>query len=367
MKLIMNRRRFVAAASTALAVGALPNFAKTASAQSNEVRVTVHGGDVAKATIEAIVKPFEAETGIKVTPITQDFESAQLELMVKSNNVTVDVVALGGASAIAFSQKGLLEPIDYSIYKNDELDGILKDARQEFGVGQFAYGYVMVWNTNKFPADKPRPTDWAGFWDVDRFPATRLLVAGQWGEEGAWEEALMADGVPLDKIYPIDIDRVFAKLDKIKPHVRKWWASGSEVQQMMRSGVGDVMQSYDGRAQLLIDQGAPLEINRNQGKVAWDYWAIPEGSPNVGNAQKFIEFAMRAERQAAFSQLISFGPTNLNAFKTIPEQTAVKLASNPKYLENSLRINKAWYAEIGSDGKTNTSRLQERWNDWILQ
>lgn len=367
MKLILNRRRFVATASTALALGALPLLPKIASAQSKEVRVTTHGGDAGKAIIEAMVKPFEAETGIKVTAITQDFEPAQLELMVNSNNVTVDVVALGGASAISFSQKGLLEPIDYSIYRKDDLDGILPDARQAYGVGQYVYGYVMVWNTDKYPAGKPRPTSWAELWDVKKYPGTRFLVAGQWGEEGAWEEALMADGVPIDKIYPMDIDRVFSTLDKIKPHVRKWWASGSEVQQIMRSGVGDLVQSYDGRAQLLIDQGLPLEINRKQSKIAWDYWAIPKGSPNAENAQKFIEFAMRADRQAAFSQLISFGPTNLNAFKTIPEQVAAKLASNPKYLENSLKINKAWYAEIGPDGKTNTTRLQERWNEWILQ
>lgn len=38
-------------------------------------------------------------------------------------------------------------------------------------------------------------------------------------------------GVPADRLYPMDIDRIFASLDKIKPHIRKWWGTGSEIQQ----------------------------------------------------------------------------------------------------------------------------------------
>ncbi|TGV78311.1 extracellular solute-binding protein, partial [Mesorhizobium sp. M2D.F.Ca.ET.145.01.1.1] len=105
--------------------------------------------------------------------------------------------------------------------------------------------------------------------------------------EGPWEEALLADGVSPDKLYPMDIDRVFASLDKIKPHIRKWWSSGSEIQQMLHDKVVDIAQSYDGRALLLIDQGAATEINRNQAKLQWDYWVIPKGSPNAKAAQKF--------------------------------------------------------------------------------
>src|SRR5256885_16366801 len=36
------------------------------------------------------------------------------------------------------------------------------------------------------------------------------------------EFALIADGVALDKLYPIDIDRAFRSLDRIKKDVVKW-------------------------------------------------------------------------------------------------------------------------------------------------
>ncbi|MDX8457107.1 ABC transporter substrate-binding protein [Mesorhizobium sp. VK9D] len=368
MGILINRRRFMQTTSTALAVGAISSVAGRASAASpGELRIVLNGGDVGKAHIEAYAKPFEAETGIKVTPITQDFGNQQLELMVKTNNVTVDVGAMIQVSALEAAAKGLLEEIDYSIHQKGQLDAIVDFAKEPFGLGYFIYSYVMVWNTEKFPAGKPRPTTWAEFWDVQKFPAVRLLPGGQYGTEGPWEEALLADGVPADQLYPMEIDRIFSSLERIKPHIRKWWMTGSEIQQLMQSGTGDVMNSYDGRALTLIDKGAGLEINRDQAKLTTQYWVIPKGSPNAHNAQRFIEFASRADRQAAFAQLIPYGPTNRNAFKLIPETLARRLASHPDYMTKSIPIDGRWYVEAGSDGLTNAQRLSRRWSDWVIR
>lgn len=52
-------------------IDVLLSTANQASAQSlGELRVLIGGGDVGTANIEAYVKPLQAETGIKVTPIT---------------------------------------------------------------------------------------------------------------------------------------------------------------------------------------------------------------------------------------------------------------------------------------------------------
>jgi putative spermidine/putrescine transport system substrate-binding protein len=362
----MNRRRFMQATTSAVAVGALSSVAGRASAQGGEVRVMVGGGDWGKANIEAYCRPFEAETGITVTPITDQIDMAQVELMATTGNVTVDVININQGMALPFAAKGYLEDIDYSIYKKEELDGIIDFARQPFGIAALIYSYVMVYNTEKFPADKPRPANWAEYWDVEKFPGVRLLQSGQYGSEGPWEEALLADGVPADQIYPMDIDRIFASLDKIKPHVRKWWATGSEIQQLMHDKVADVMNTYDGRAGLLIEQGAPIEINHNQAKLNWDFWSIPKGTPNLTAAQKFIEFATRADRQAAFAQLIPYGPSNLNAYKLMPEEVGRKLASHPDYMATSIPMNMAWYGETDADGVANMEKLIQRWNEWIL-
>ncbi|OSI76109.1 ABC transporter [Bradyrhizobium canariense] len=368
MKIFLNRRRLLQASSAVLTSGVLDSIGGSSVAKSpDEVRVAVGGGDYGRANIEAYAKPFQEQTGIKVTPITDDINTAQLQLMVTTKNITVDVVELGQGTAATLAENGYLQDIDYSIYNKEELDGILDFAKQPYGVAALIFSYVMVYNTESFPADKPRPTSWAEFWDIKKFPATRVLMSGQGGASGPWEEALLADGVAADKLYPMDIDRIFASLDKIKPHIRKWWVSGSEIQQIMHDKVAGLGNSYDGRASLLIDKGAPVEINRNQAKLAWNFWAIPKGTPNLQAAQRYIEFATRAERQAAFAQRVSYGPSNRNAFKLLPENVGRKLASYPDYMKNSIAMNTQWYAEKGSDGRSNTERLMQRWNEWILQ
>ncbi|RVD48303.1 ABC transporter substrate-binding protein, partial [Mesorhizobium sp. M2D.F.Ca.ET.140.01.1.1] len=80
-------------------------------------------------------------------------------------------------------------------------------------------------------------------WDVSKYPGVRTLSSGVYGEAGPWEEALLADGVPADALYPLDIDRAFASLDKIKPHIRKWFVTGSENQQLLHDKVVDLAQS----------------------------------------------------------------------------------------------------------------------------
>ncbi|WP_353843687.1 ABC transporter substrate-binding protein [Mesorhizobium sp.] len=362
----MNRRRFMQAAS-AVAVGAVSSESARATAPSmGELTVALNGGEYAKACIEVYVKPFEVETGIKVTPITDEVSSSKLELMVSTNSVSVDVIPVGPSTDVLAPEKGFLEKIDYSLYRQDELEAMLDFAKTPYSVGSIVYAFCMVYNTEKFPAGKPRPASWSEFWDVDKYPGVRTMNSGVYGD-GPWEEALLADGVPADALYPLDIDRAFASLDKIKPHIRKWWTTGSELGQMLHDKVVDLVHSYDGRAVLMIDQGVPLEINRSQSKLTWESWGIPKGAKNLQNAQKFIEFITRADRQAAFAQLMPYGPTNRNAFKLIPEDLGRKFASHPEYLASSIIRNAKWYSEFGSDGMTNTDRLIQRWNEWVLQ
>ncbi|MBX4921879.1 ABC transporter substrate-binding protein [Rhizobium bangladeshense] len=366
MSILINRRHLMQATSSVIAVGALSSASGRARAESaGELKVNMSGGNWGDAVMEAYVKPFEAETGVKVTPVKADFSSTQIAMIVDTKNVSADIVNLGQTNVDPLTAKGYLEQIDYSIWKKDELEATPDYAKQPNGFASYVYSMNMAWNTKKFPAEKPRPNTWAEFWDVGKFPGTRSLNSGE-GGGGPWEEALLADGVPMDQLYPLDIDRIFASLDKIKPHVRKWWTSGSEVLQIMRDNIADVVESYDGRILSLIDEGGPIEINRNQAKLTTDYWCIPKGSPNGQNAQKFIELIGRADRQAEFADLIGQGPTNRNAYKTIPDNVARKLASHPDYAASSFPLNAKWYAEVGSDGKSNKERLSQRWNEWIL-
>jgi len=42
--------------------------------------------------------------------------------------------------------------------------------------------------------------------------------------------------VPRDKLFPLDLNRAYKKLDTIKPHVAAWWKSGDNSMQILRGG-----------------------------------------------------------------------------------------------------------------------------------
>ncbi|TIV11311.1 MAG: extracellular solute-binding protein, partial [Mesorhizobium sp.] len=169
---------------------------RRAAAQSpGELRPLLNGGDYGKACIEAYVKPFEAETGIKVTPILEEASMAKVELMVSTNSVSVDVIPIGPSTQLQAERKGYLEKIDFSIYKKDELDAMLDFAKTPYSIGSIVYALCMVYNTEKFPAGKPRPATWAEFWDMTKYPGVRTLPGLV---QPPLEEALLADGVPAD-------------------------------------------------------------------------------------------------------------------------------------------------------------------------
>src|SRR5215470_2323160 len=45
---------------------------------------------------------------------------------------------------------------------------------------------------------------------------------------GPFEEALLADGVAMDKLYAMDVDRALKSPDKIRPSLTTWWKEGAE-------------------------------------------------------------------------------------------------------------------------------------------
>ena len=72
------------------------------------------------------------------------------------------------------------------------------------------FSTVIGWNTKTY--GDQRPQSWADFWDVKKFPGTRSYR----NAVPTLEPALMADGVPRDKVYaalsaPGGIDRAIAQ------------------------------------------------------------------------------------------------------------------------------------------------------------
>jgi putative spermidine/putrescine transport system substrate-binding protein len=361
----MMRCRALIWAMAVLCAGVILAAATSQGRADNVVYVNVIGGDWADSVIKAYFEAFEKETGIKAVAVRDFLPAAKLKLLVESGNVDVDVGHTPWNDYLIGVRNGWLEEIDYSAFKPEEMEGIGKVGTLKYGVAQSLQGNSLAYNTKTMPEGK-RPKNWAEFWDVKKFPGSRVLRGGWYGS-GAWEEALLADGVPMDKLYPLDIDRAFKSFDKIKPFMTKWWKEGAEGQQLFADGVADVGQSFSHRIGSLAKAGHPVAVEWNQTKVQMDFWVVPKGAKNRANANKFIEFATRASSQAAFTNLFDVGPSNANTYKLLSPEVAKRLPTNPAIQHQVYLRNDEWYAARDADGKSNLEKLIARWNRWILE
>jgi len=357
--------RRMAKGIAALSLGA--GLAINAAAQERQLTIMVGGGTQGEAIVKAYVEPFEKETGIKVRVIRDQVSTSKVALQHRTGTIDFDLGGTTPSGAILLQRRGMLQDIDYSRLDQALMDRLAPSSKEPWGVEIFSYGWLLGVDTSRIPPGSPLPQSWADFWDVEKFPGRRTLQNAELGIQTPLEEALLADGVPVDQLYPLDVDRAFRSLDKIKPHIRTWWKVGSEQMQLFRSGGIAMGMGYDGRFTQLIDAGRPIHMVWNQYKRTGLYWVIPDGAKNIAEAHEFISFSSRAERQAEFATMTGYGPTNPDAFNFIPEDVAKKLATYPANTKNSYVMNTEWYVEIGPDGKSNAERLTQRWNEWITQ
>src|SRR5688572_29566586 len=188
-------RRTVLGGAAALAAGA--GFAGGAQAQAKEVVLANFGGDAVKAMTEAFVVPYEKKGAGKMVIDGSGPSNGKIKTMVSAKNVTWDVVDSGLGGTGELGPLGLLEEIDYSIVdKNKVTPGFT----YKYGVCNYMFSTVMAWDSSKV---KEKPT-LADFFDFKKYPGKRLMRKDS---QAMYELALMADGVPKDKLYPLDVPR----------------------------------------------------------------------------------------------------------------------------------------------------------------
>ncbi|UIY32736.1 extracellular solute-binding protein (plasmid) [Neorhizobium galegae] len=183
-------------------------------------------------------EPFGKSTGINVST-TSIPDMSKLEVMEKVGNVEWDLVDTEGVQMQIAIKKGLLQPIDYdlifSIVPKEQID---PKVITKYGIGSVAFSTVIAWNHDLFGAAGPQT--WAEWFDTTRFKGRRALYAQP---RPSFEIALMAAGVPKDKIYPINIDDAFKALDAIRSKVNLWVEKTSQWAVLMQNGEVDLMGS----------------------------------------------------------------------------------------------------------------------------
>lgn len=348
----ISRRRLlqnssIVAASTLVA----PSLIGRAAAAGVQLTVADPGGPFGPAFRAAFYDPFEKATGNKIVNVAREAEpTAQFKAMVDTKAYTWDVCTLTLSARDILAKQGLLEPIGFS---HADAPQLMPQAINEFFMGTDVYSTVFAYRTDKV---KKAPASWKDFFDVENFPGRRALRKNP---IDTLEQALLADGVPLDKLYPLDIARAFKVLDKIKQHVAVWWTGGAQSTQLLQSGEVDMIPGWNARFQAAIDGGTPAKIVWNQGLYSIEGWSVPKGCPKAEAARAFIKFCSQPQQQAIYTEKLAYGPTNLEAYKSIPADRAAHLPTSPQNLKQMAIANEDWWS-------ANRSAVSEKFNSWLL-
>ena len=350
------RNKMKKTSATVLLAG-LTALACSGSAKADDVLVYAgYGGSYQEAVSKAMLQPLAKELGITIREETIS-SLADVKVQVEAGKTAISLAEQNINDCLVGSQQNLWEPLDYNVVKTD---GISKDLVKKDWVGGLTYwSTVLAYNTKKY-GDNP-PKSWADFFDVEKFPGTRAMWNNPYHN---LEIALLADGVPPDKLYPLDVDRAFKKLEALKPNITVWYTSGSQATQLLTDGEIEMMPFWNGRVSKVIDSGAPVGLTFNQGILALDCAVVPKGAPNKELAMKVLNRLLAPDLQAAVTKEINYGPVNVKAFENaaIPADLAAKLPSSPENMKVQINVNDEWWGDL----KT-AQKVQERWNQLVQQ
>lgn len=321
--------------------------------KAGRIVIRTPGGSYEEAWRAVCWEPFARETGYQIVPIATN--AARILAMIESGASDVDVLDYGPIQFITLAEKNALLKLDKSQFKLTDLADI--DTVTDHYLGVLVYSTVLAYNTEVF--GKRHPTSWAEFWDTKTFPGPRILEDAATGVVDL-EFALMADGVPMDKLYPLDIDRAFKKLREIRPSIVKWWDTGAVAAQMLADKQAVLGSIWNGRAQTLAQQGAPIGIEWNQAQRFVQGLAILKNSKNVEGAYKLLDYSLQPRVQAALVQRVAYGPVNRKAFEAIPANLAAMMPTSPENIARSSANDPIWWSKNGK-------AVAERWQEFLLE
>lgn len=323
---------------------------------SGVVRFNQSGGELEQGFNQAFVDDFEELSGVKVVYSSPQGGLARLKAMHDAGNMQWDMLELGGLGDLLSAQdQGLLEKVDYS---GIDVSQFPKQFIQEYGFDYGPSGSVLIWNKDKWPDDGKHPESVLDLFNTEEFPGKRCMLGASPATNGILEYAAMASGVPKEDVYPIDLDRAFGELDKIKDDA-VWWESGAESIQYLLDGQCDMGTTWSGRPAIRLkeDPSLPIGGTFEDAMIGGGWFAIPDGAENAENARALMRYYLQRSVQVDMCNTIAYCLDMPGLQKEIDPgmQPWVPLGVN---LENTFPEDGKYWAE-------NLPDVTTRWNEWM--
>jgi putative spermidine/putrescine transport system substrate-binding protein len=352
--------------SLLMAGSLLAGLCVAGTAEARNLVVVDWGGAAGQAVEKAFDDAFTAATGIPVTRTSYTGGLAQVKAQVQSGNVAWDVVDADLDDGVNGCNQDILEHIPVSLLPkgadgsapaDDFLPGSLVS---DCGIPNYLFSSVFAYNPKLFPHGGPKTI--ADFFNLKKFPGKRGLRRSP---IDTLEIALMADGVPADKVYATlrtkeGVDRAFRKLDTIKSSVI-WWKSGSQPPELLADGEVAMSTSFNGRFYDMIEKDKKPVTVIWDGQV-WDSGAfiVPKGTPNKALAIKYLQFVMQSKVLASLTNYLPEAPARKSALQFVNPKMLPYLSTAPTNFHNALKKDDKFWGDYGD-------QLNQRFEAWLAK
>jgi putative spermidine/putrescine transport system substrate-binding protein len=318
-----------------------------AAADKGPIVFCTYGGPYGENMQKYVIDSFTKKTGIQVIR-TSTPAFAKVKAMVDTGNIEWDVVDAESRLYFRGIKINLFTPLDWNVigHKNELVPG----SAETMGAGNVFFCGVISWSKKKFSRETA-PKGWVDFF---KFPGKRTIRGEAFH---TLEAAAMGDGIPKDKVYPIDLERAFKVLSAAKKGII-FWANTKMALDLLISGEVDFGSVGIGPILTAIEAGEPVDYTWNQGTMDKDFLVIPKGSKQVESAMKFIAHCMDPEVQGAYSTNYNVGPSNTKAIDFIPEQRRALIPTSPKNLPLIFIADGRYWAE-------NEETVAKRFEQWM--
>jgi putative spermidine/putrescine transport system substrate-binding protein len=347
----ISRRHLLAGAAAAAGSATLLSRPSANAEDTGPLIFMTWGGNFGKGVKLAFETPFTKLTGYEIVDVTPFNFGKFRTAMQNGNPEKYDLIWFSDEVEPARAGKeGLLEKLDYDLLPNAK-QGIA-GAKQEYAVAPYVTVYQAGYRTDVYK-DNP-PKSWQDFWDVERFPGPRSL--GTW-IGGVLEAALMADGVAPDKLYPLDEDRAFKMLDKLRPHIRVFHntQSSEQAKQLLMQNEVSMMLTWstDFIAEHLA--GKPVNVIYNQGFYFSPSVGIAKGSKYVKQAHAFLNLFFDPDAELNFIRAWPTSPAVPDVINRMTDQERQAVAIS--HLNEMVHLGRDYYL-------ANDARLQQKYDSW---
>ena len=311
-------------------------------------------------TDASFTKPFEDQCGVKVNATYMGSSDELVTKLRAGGAETIDLTSPSSDAVTQIIQAGLAAPLDLrripsygDLMASFRALSMAKKDNAVYGV-PWAFGpNPLIYDTTKV---QPAPTSWGVLWD----PKYRGKISVQDDIATLWMVAQylgMDDPNDRSHLYNLsdaELQRVRTEAMKLRPQIRKYWATAGDMTQLFQSG------------EIVMGEGWPLmtaqlrgahypagELIPTEGTTAWaDHWVMTKGAKNLNAAYAWLEYTAQPFTQKLMADVTNYIVAN-PAARTY--MTPAQVATQRDIGEYGTRVN-FWQWSPRRD------KYQEVWN-----